>query len=398
MNIRLRSCLSAGRYLVIGAATSAASILALVVLLYVLVLCPFGVGIPALPHALRLTRHPAGLERRRAARELGEPIPKPYRNGSPLTDPATFRDLAWLVAHAATGLLLAALAIGLPLGGLRQLAIAGFWWTMPGVGSSLGFAVTSWPLAALCALVGLAFIAATLWLPRLARLQARAAQALLSSGQDAALADRVAELTASRAAALEAHGAELRRIERDLHDGTQARIAAVVLQLGVAGQLYDKDPAKAQGLLVKAQDTATDALAELRTVVRSIYPPLLTERGLDGAVKALAARCPIPVAVRVLREGRHPAAVDAAAYFIVAEMLTNATKHADATEIAVTLDSADDTLLIEIRDDGRGGADESRGSGLAGIRKRVEAFDGTVTLSSPPGGPTVLRVELPCGS
>ncbi|MEV5540651.1 sensor histidine kinase [Saccharopolyspora shandongensis] len=398
MNIRLRSCLSAGRYLVIGAATSAASILALVVLLYVLVLCPFGVGIPALPHALRLTRHPAGLERRRAARELGEPIPEPYRNGSPLTDPATFRDLAWLVAHAATGLLLAALAIGLPLGGLRQLAIAGFWWTMPGVGSSLGFAVTSWPLAALCALVGLAFIAATLWLPRLARLQARAAQALLSSGQDAALADRVAELTASRAAALEAHGAELRRIERDLHDGTQARIAAVVLQLGVAGQLYDNDPAKARGLLVKAQDTATDALAELRTVVRSIYPPLLTERGLDGAVKALAARCPTPVAVRVLREGRHPAAVDAAAYFIVAEMLTNATKHADATEIAVTLDSADDTLLIEIRDDGRGGADESRGSGLAGIRKRVEAFDGTVTLSSPPSGPTVLRVELPCGS
>lgn len=399
MITRLHSALVAIRYLAIGAASSMVAWFALVGMLFVLLMCPFGVGIPALPIALKLIRRPVNFERRRAARLLGEPIPEPYRSGNPVTDPASRRDLGWLAFHGATGFVIGAFAIALPLGGLRQIISALVWQTVPGgVESSLGFIVSSWPLAALSAITGAGMIAITFLLPRVARRQARAARKLLAPAPGVVLTDRVVELAASRAAALEAHGAELRRLERDLHDGTQARIAAVVLQLGIADSLFDKDPQRARELLGKAQDTATGALAELRTVVRSIYPPLLTDRGLDGAVTALADRCPVPCTVDVGGSGRRPAAVEAAAYFVVAEMLTNVTKHSDADRAWISLDGTADTLLIEIRDNGRGGADESHGSGLAGIRKRAEAFDGTVTLTSPAGGPTVLKVELPCGS
>jgi signal transduction histidine kinase len=397
---RLRECWSAVRYLAVGAGTSLLSIFALAGLFAVLLLCAVGVGIPSLAPAIRLSRWPVAADRRRAARRLGEAIPEPYRDGSPLKDPATRRDLAWLAIHAATGLFIGSLAIGLPLGAVQQVVTAFVWPAVPGgIEASLGILVNSWPQAGLAVLSAVAMLAATLLLmPRLARWQARTAQRLLAPAPGVVLADRVAELTATRAAALEAHGAELRRIERDLHDGTQARIAAVVLQLGIAGQLYDRDPATVRDLLVKAQDTATDALAELRTVVRSIYPPLLSERGLAGAVRALGERSPVPVTVTVEYETGRPAAVEAAAYFVVAETLANVTKHADASEVDVLLGGTTGVLRLEIRDDGRGGADETRGSGLAGIRRRAEAFDGTMSLTSPPGGPTVLRVELPCGS
>jgi signal transduction histidine kinase len=395
----LRTCWSAVRFLVVGAATSMLSIFALIGLLVVLLLCPFGVGIPSVAPAIRLSRRVVGLDRRRAARRLGEPIPEPYRDGSPLKDPATRRDLAWLAIHAATGMFLGSLAFGLPLGVVQQVVTAFAWPAVPGgIEGSVGIVVNSWPRAALTLLVGAAFAALTLLLPRLARWQARTARRLLAPAPGVVLADRVAELTATRAAALEAHGAELRRIERDLHDGTQARIAAVVLQLGIAGQLSERDPKAAQELLVKAQDTATDALAELRTVVRSIYPPLLSERGLAGAVGALGERSPVPVVLTVENDVGRPAAVEAAAYFVVAEALANVTKHADASKIEITLGGTAGLLRIGIRDDGRGGAEEAGGSGLAGIRRRAEAFDGTLTLTSPPGGPTELRVELPCGS
>ncbi|VVJ19468.1 Two-component system sensor histidine kinase [Amycolatopsis camponoti] len=396
---RLRECWSAARYLVVGAGTSLLSIFALAGLFAVLLLCPFGVGIPSLAPAIKLSRWPVRVDRRRAARKLGEAIPEPYRDGSPLKDPATRRDLAWLAIHAATGLILGSLAFGLPLGAVQQVVTVLIWPVVPGgIEGSLGIMVNSWPSAGLDFLVAAGMAAATLLLPRAARWQARTAQKLLRPAPGVVLADRVAELTATRAAALEAHGAELRRIERDLHDGTQARIAAVVLQLGIAGQLYDRDPDTVRDLLVKAQDTATDALAELRTVVRSIYPPLLSERGLAGAVRALAERTPVPTAVTVEYETGRPAAVEAAAYFVVAEVLANVTKHADASQVDIVLGGTASLLRLEIRDDGRGGADERRGSGIAGIRRRAEAFDGTLTLTSPPGGPTVLRVELPCGS
>lgn len=396
---RLRECWSAVRYLVVGAGTSLLSMFALTGLFAVVLLCPFGIGIPSLAPMIRLSRWPVGVDRRQAARHLGEPIPEPYRDGSPLKDPATRRDLAWLGLHAATGTILGVLSFGLPVSALQQFVFAVVWpWVPGGIEGQLGVVVNSWPTAGLSVLSGVAMLALFLLMPRIARWKAGLARRLLRPAPGVVLADRVAELTATRAAALEAHGAELRRIERDLHDGTQARIAAVVLQLGIAGQLYDRDPATARDLLVKAQDTATDALAELRTVVRSIYPPLLSERGLAGAVRALAERCPVPAAVDVEYEAGRPAAVEAAAYFVVAEALANVTKHADASKVDIRLGGTASLLYLEIRDDGRGGAVESDGSGLAGIRRRAEAFDGTLTLTSPPGGPTVLRVELPCGS
>ncbi|WP_245746340.1 sensor histidine kinase, partial [Nocardia altamirensis] len=199
-------------------------------------------------------------------------------------------------------------------------------------------------------------------------------------------------------AALDAHGAELRRIERDLHDGAQARIAAVIMQLGLADQLRERDPAAADGLVRKAQDTATAALAELRDVVRNVYPPVLSDRGLEGAISAIAARSPIPCVLDLTGVGRRPAAVEAAAYFVITEALTNATKHSGAEGISLVLGGAPELLTIEISDDGAGGAVETYGGGLAGIRRRAEALDGRMVLTSPPGGPTVLRVELPCGS
>ncbi|MFI9455497.1 sensor histidine kinase [Amycolatopsis sp. NPDC052450] len=399
MITRLRSCWSAIRYLAVGAASSMVDWFVLVGMLFVLLMCPFGVGIPAVPHALKLIRYPVNFERRRAARLLDEPIPEPYRSGNPVTDPASRRDLAWLAFHAATGFIIGIFAIAFPLGGLRQVVTAFIWPMVPGgVQSSLGFMVTSWPMAALSLITGVGMVALVFLYPRLARWQASIARKLLAPAPGVVLTDRVVELAASRAAALEAHGAELRRLERDLHDGTQARIAAVVLQLGIADSLFDRDPQRARELLGKAQDTATGALAELRSVVRSIYPPLLTDRGLDGAVTALADRCPVPCTVDVLSSSRRPAAVEAAAYFVVAEMLTNITKHSGAEHAWITLNGTAETLLIEIRDNGHGGADESGGSGLSGIRKRAEAFDGTLQLSSPIGGPTVLKVELPCGS
>ncbi|GLZ43474.1 sensor histidine kinase [Actinokineospora sp. NBRC 105648] len=397
------------RYLLIGGGTSLLALLALAGLFVVTVLCAvFGIGLPAVPEAAALVRKLAALERRRAARELGIDIPEPYE---PVTgslreqlrtlwhDPATRRDLLWLLVHAPTGIFIAAVAIGLPTGALNQLLIPAYWHLVPGgVAGPFGYQVTSWPLAWLSVPTALLYGALALLVPAAARRQAQFARSLLRPADGVSLSYRVAELTASRAAALDAHGAELRRIERDLHDGTQARIAAVIMQLGIAEQLRDRDPDAAFGLVRKAQDTAMSALAELRDVVRSIYPPVLSDRGLDGAITALAARCPIPCVLDLGQVGRRPAAVEAAAYFIIAEALTNATKHSGAERVSVGLDAAEDRLLIRVDDDGRGGADETRGSGLAGIRRRVDAFDGSTELTSPVGGPTVLRVELPCGS
>ncbi|GGS30239.1 sensor histidine kinase [Actinokineospora fastidiosa] len=405
---RLAPLWTAARYLLVGAGTAAAAVFALIAVVFVGVLSLVGVGLPAVPEALRLVRRVAGVERRRAGALLGEPIPEAYRVlDGPLprqlataaTDPATRRDIAWLALHFPAGLLLAALAVGLPTAAVNQVLIPAYWWLVPGgVGTSFGLVVDAWWKTPIAVVFGVVLGVLTLRLPWLAGLQARMARWLLAPAPGVRLSDRVAELTASRAGALEAHGAELRRIERDLHDGAQARIAAVVMQLGIADQLRSRDPDGAFELVRKAQDTAVDALAELRDVVRSIYPPVLSDRGLDGAIAALAARCPVPCALEVAPIGRRPAAIEAAAYFIVAEALTNVTKHSAATRAAVRVEATDRALVIVVRDDGRGGADAARGTGIVGIQRRADAFDGRAEVSSPPGGPTVLRVELPCAS
>lgn len=209
-----------------------------------------------------------------------------------------------------------------------------------------------------------------------------------------AMENRIEELTTTRAGAVDAQDAELRRIERDLHDGAQARLVALGMSLGLAEQRLDADPDGARQLLVEAKLGAREALEELRDLARGIHPPVLADRGLGAAVTALAARSPIEVSVSVVGE-RPPAAVESAAYFVTAEALANATKHAGAQHVEVRIARRSDNLSVEVRDDGPGGADPS-GAGLTGLRRRVEALDGRLIVDSPAGGPTVIRAELPC--
>ena len=204
-------------------------------------------------------------------------------------------------------------------------------------------------------------------------------------------------LTETRAGVVDAAAAELERIERDLHDGAQARLVALALDLGMAEERFERDPDGARELVEKARDEAKQALAELRDLARGMRPALLAERGLAEAIRSLAARTKLPTTVSVEPGERVPPAVESAAYFVVAEALTNAVKHSAATRLTVDLTRDGNLLVVQVADDGAGGADES-GSGLTGLRKRVEALDGSLRVASPRGGSTLLHAELPCGS
>ena len=222
-------------------------------------------------------------------------------------------------------------------------------------------------------------------------------EGLLCVDPTEALRQDVARLRGSRSAALELEASELRRIERDLHDGAQQRLVALTIDLGLAEDRIDADPAGAKVLVVSARDQARQALAELRDLVRGTAPAILVDRGLEAAIGSVAGGCPVPTSLdSTLAPGeRLPAAVERAAYFVVTESLANVAKHSDATRCAVTLARDGARLVVEVRDDGVGGAVVAPGGGLAGLRDRVEALDGTLGVSSPAGGPTTVHVELP---
>jgi signal transduction histidine kinase len=205
---------------------------------------------------------------------------------------------------------------------------------------------------------------------------------------------RIEELETTRAGAVDVQEAELRRIERDLHDGAQARLVALGMNLGLAEQKLSTDPEAVRLLLAEARQGATAALEELRDLARGIHPPILTDRGLEAAVADLVARSPVPVALSVDLPERPPPAVEIAAYFVVSEALANAIKYAGATQLQVTIGRTHDRLRIVIVDDGKGGADPA-GNGLTGMRQRVEALDGRLSVLSPEGGPTMVTAELP---
>ncbi|HEX4517966.1 MAG TPA: sensor histidine kinase [Gaiellaceae bacterium] len=208
---------------------------------------------------------------------------------------------------------------------------------------------------------------------------------------------RVGVLEATRSGAVDAQDAELRRIERDLHDGAQARLVALGMSLGMAEQRFASDPESAQQLVAEARVGVGEALQELRDLARGIHPPVLADRGLGAALTTLADRSVVPVDVAVELDRRLPPAVESAAYFVVAESIANASKHSGANRIEVDVRLTGKLLSVEIGDDGHGGADPG-GSGLIGLRRRVEALDGRFAVVSPEGGPTTVRVELPCGS
>jgi signal transduction histidine kinase len=223
------------------------------------------------------------------------------------------------------------------------------------------------------------------------------AAALMLTGNRSALTARISTLEESRAGAVDVQDAELRRIERDLHDGAQARLVALGMSLGMAEQKLASEPDAARELLADARAGAGEALRELRDLARGIHPPVLADRGLDAAVRALAAGSPISVTVSATVPERPEPPVESAAYFVVAEALANAGKHAQASRVDVRIVAAHGVLAVEVHDDGVGGADPS-GGGLSGLRRRVEALDGALRVTSPPGGPTTIRAELPCGS
>lgn len=231
----------------------------------------------------------------------------------------------------------------------------------------------------------------------LARLEALLATALLEASPEE-LQRRVDDMAQSRSRTISLADRERRRLERDLHDGAQQRIVSLAMTLGLAQQKLATNPEQGARLVKEAHEEAKRALQDLRDLARGLHPAVLTDHGLDAALPALAARCPIATRVDAAIHPRPEAAIESAAYFVVSEALTNVARHSQATEVLVTARRDEQLLTIEVRDDGVGGARSEPGGGLSGLNDRVEALGGRVSISSPPGGPTVLRVELPCGS
>ncbi|MEE1782514.1 histidine kinase [Streptomyces sp. SP17BM10] len=329
--------------------------------------------------------------RRVVGKWSGRPVPVPYRrpagaepwrrllSGGWLTDPATWRDLAWTSLSGLAYLFTAAFVILAPVS-LEVLGRNG-----PLVHLGVVYMTGLWiaPVAALWAA------------PPVLRLHERAARTLLGPSRQAELARQVSHLTRTRADTIDAGAAELRRIERDLHDGAQARLVALGMLLTVADQVVE-DPVALRPLLAEARLSSVKALGELRDLVRGIHPPVLADRGLADAVRATALDLPLPVTFAGELPGRPAAPVESAAYFAVSELLANVVKHAGASHVWIEIGHSDGLLRISVTDDGRGGADPSRGTGLSGTERRLAAFDGVLAISSPSGGPTIVNLEIPC--
>jgi signal transduction histidine kinase len=380
--------------------------------LVALVLSPVpGLGMLLLPVLTTVVRWRADLERRLAARSgvlIARPYsPEPEKVGFGgwrrfrwiLTDPATWRDLAWLLPGALVGFALGLLTLLIPLYGAIGVTLLPLWLYLGA--DWFGYGVF-WPIQSLSQgwlsfPQGVLFLAIGLYgAPYLRKTDARFARLFLAPTRAAELRLRVTQLTVTRADTVDAQAAELRRIERDLHDGAQARLVSLGMMIGLADELVERDPAAARRLLAEARDASSAALVELRHLVRGIHPPVLAERGLDGAVRALALSLPVATTVDSELPGRLDTPVESAVYFAVAEVLANVCRHSGAHHAWVSLRSADGMLFALVGDDGHGGAHPEGGTGLRGIERRLAAFDGTMTLSSPPGGPTVVTMELPC--
>lgn len=320
------------------------------------------------------------------------PIPSAYRplpdkgitsrSTAIITDPATWKDLLWLIS-AVPSLLILAIPAGLIAHATTQ---------------TIRPLIHNDPLPHLLDLTlnALLIYLAYLLTPHALTLYLRFNRLLLAPSEKARLTARVRHLATSRANTIDTQASEIRRIERDLHDGAQARLVALGIHLGMAEQIITQDPNTARTMLTEARETTRQALTELRDLVRGIHPPVLVERGLHGAVHALALTHQLPVQVSINLRGRPADPVESAAYFAVAELLTNAAKHAEATQAHVHINHGRQRLIITVTDNGHGGATPTAGSGLTGITRRLDAFDGTMNITSPPGGPTIVTLEIPC--
>ncbi|MFI6642360.1 sensor histidine kinase [Streptomyces sp. NPDC050504] len=246
---------------------------------------------------------------------------------------------------------------------------------------------------AVTSLVGLVFVLATPWVVRaLTSVDRVMVTELLGPSR---LATRVTELESDRGVVVDTAAADLRRIERDLHDGAQARLVALAMDLGLAKEKLTEDPEAAARMVDEAHGEVKTALQELRDLARGIHPAVLTDRGLDAALSAIASRCTVPVTVEVELESRPAAAIEGIAYFTVSELLQNVSKHSRATRATVDVWHAQGRLMLQVTDNGKGGADITAGSGLAGLAERLDAVDGILVVDSPVGGPTSITAELP---
>ncbi|WP_246150940.1 sensor histidine kinase [Streptomyces qinzhouensis] len=401
----------------LGLLAVTASVVLFVLTVVSISLIPLGIGVFTTPALIGLVRSYSSYRRLLAARWTGMELPASYRpfphdlrkgvTGQVerctvlLKDPATRRDLLWLLVDMTAGAVVALLAAGLILEGLFGLLLGAWLWKpITAVEDPYWFTfvpVGGWGTALIAALVGCGYLAAGLKFgPALLRVHFLLVGTVLSPDRQQQLEQRIDRLTETRHDALDSSAAELRRIERDLHDGAQARLVAMGMHLGTIEALVEKDPAQAKELIAMARESSAEALTELRDLVRGIHPPVLAERGLGDAVKALALRLPVASEVDVELPGRMEAPVESAAYFAVSEALTNVVKHAGAGRIWVDISYAEGSLRIAVTDDGRGGAVVGGGSGLSGVERRLGTFDGVLAVSSPAGGPTMVTMEIPC--
>jgi len=369
------------------------------------------VGLPILGLTLRAADWFAVAERARIAVMLGVRVPAwpaagraGYRWGvvprwRMLTERATWSEIGYGLLRFPVSAVALTLSVSAWAAGLVLLALPLYNRFLPSGGADIGGTVLKGtPVLAASAVIGLAVLLAAPQLTRgFANVDAALSRWLLGPRSD--LAARVTELEISRERVVDAAEAERRRIERDLHDGAQQRLVALAMDLGRAKARFADDLDAAAGLVDQAHAQAKEALTELRNLVRGVHPPVLTERGLDAALSGLAALCPVPVDVHVDVPVRPKASVEAVAYFVVAEALTNVAKHSRASHAKVVVEGHGypGTLNIMISDDGIGGADV-HGPGLSGLADRASGVDGRLTVESPSGGPTIIAAELPCGS
>lgn len=369
------------------------------------------IGLPILWFAFLLSRNGARLERRLVEWGLGTNIETPYRRepAAPLRkrwlvrlgDPATWRDIVYLFLLFPLGIVwftILSIVFALPLALIATPLTMRWWEPFSFTGEGWRWLVIDTTGEALiAAAVGVLLL---LLVPAVVRGMAAAHSAiavgLLGPTESARLSVEVRGLRASRDLGLDAAEYERRQIERNLHDGAQQRLVALAMGLGMAKEKLDSDPEAARQLVDEAHEHAKQAIVELRDLARGISPAVLTDRGLDAALSALAAQSPVPVDVSCRLGDRLPAPVESTGYFVVAEALANVAKHSEATRASVNVFREGDRLTIEIRDDGVGGA-EADGNGLVGLASRVGAVGGTLAVDSPVGGPTLIRAEMPCG-
>jgi signal transduction histidine kinase len=361
------------------------------------------VGVPILVATLLAWRAAAGIERALARLLLGAQIQSPLHADPSLSlwrrlvllvrDPVTWKSLVFVALKFPAGILSVAVIAGLGfVAGVLAFApaivaltpVTFFGWVMDTPAEAVPMVPAGLlGLLLLCNLInGMAWLAALL------------ARVLLGPSTTQ-LRERVDDLRHARARIIEAADAERRRLERDLHDGAQQRLVALALTLGVAQSKLTKDPAAVGPLIASAREEAQQAVQELRELARGLHPALLSDRGLGPALDALAGRAPVPVTVTGVPEDRLPPPVEAAAYFVTAESLTNVAKYANASAARVQLGVEHGVLRLDVTDDGDGGADLAAGSGLRGLRDRVEALDGQLSVFSPPGTGTTVIAEIP---